>query len=73
MRARRDGVTGRDAMTPSEQRLARRLAAEADVRRRCAPHQLRHASLRTTSIYLQGIDTEEIIAAVSAMLGMFML
>jgi site-specific recombinase XerD len=56
------------------------------VRRRFAPHQLRHAhalelaregvplniiqrqlghaNLGTTSIYLQGIDTEEIIAAV---------
>ena len=64
----------------------RRLAAEAGVRRRFAPHQLRHAhalelaregvppniiqrqlghaSLGTTSIYLQGIDPEEIIAAV---------
>jgi integrase len=58
------------------------------VRRRFAPHQLRHAhalelaregvplnniqrqlghaNLRTTSIYLQGIDPEEIIAAVRA-------
>ncbi len=64
----------------------RSLAARAGVRRRFAPHQLRHAhalelaregvplniiqrqlghaSLGTTSIYLQGIDTEEIIAAV---------
>jgi site-specific recombinase XerD len=64
----------------------RRLAAEAGVRRRFAPHQLRHAhalelaregvplniiqrqlghaSLGTTSIYLQGIDPEEIITAV---------
>jgi integrase/recombinase XerD len=64
----------------------RRLAAQARVRRRFAPHQLRHAhavelaregvplniiqrelghaNLGTTSIYLQGIDTEEIIAAV---------
>ena len=64
----------------------RRLAAEVGVRRRFAPHQLRHAhalelaregvplniiqrqlghaNLGTTSIYLQGIDTEEIIAAV---------
>jgi site-specific recombinase XerD len=64
----------------------RRLAAEAGIRRRFAPHQLRHAhalelaregvslniiqrqlghaNLGTTSIYLQGIDTEEIIAAV---------
>jgi site-specific recombinase XerD len=64
----------------------RRLGAEAGVRRRFAPHQLRdahalelaregvplnsiqrhlgHASLGTTSIYLQGIDPEEIITAV---------
>jgi site-specific recombinase XerD len=66
----------------------RRLAAEAGIRRRFAPHQLRHAhavelaregvplnviqrqlghaNLGTTSIYLQGIDTEEIIATVHA-------
>ncbi|MET0729781.1 MAG: site-specific integrase [Solirubrobacterales bacterium] len=66
----------------------RRLAARAGVRRRFAPHQLRHAhalelarqgmplniiqrqlghaNLGTTSIYLQGIDPEEIIAAVRA-------
>jgi site-specific recombinase XerD len=66
----------------------RRLAAQAGVRRRFAPHQLRHAhavelaregvalnviqrqlghaNLGTTSIYLQGIDTEEIIATVHA-------
>jgi site-specific recombinase XerD len=64
----------------------RRLAAHAGVRRRFAPHQLRHAhalelaresvalniiqrqlghaNLGTTSIYLQGIDPEEIIATV---------
>lgn len=64
----------------------RRLAAGAGVRRRFAPHQLRHAhalelaregvplniiqrqlghaNLGTTSIYLQGIDPEEIIATV---------
>jgi site-specific recombinase XerD len=63
-----------------------RLAIQARVRRRFAPHQLRHAhalelahegvalniiqrqlghaNLGTTSIYLQGIDTEEIIATV---------
>jgi site-specific recombinase XerD len=63
-----------------------RLAARACVRRRFAPHRLRHAhalelaregvplniiqrqlghaNLGTTSIYLQGIDPEEIIAAV---------
>ena len=66
----------------------RRLAAQAGVRRRFAPHQLRHAHaiemahegvplpiiqrqlghahLGITSIYLQGIDTEEIIATVHA-------
>jgi site-specific recombinase XerD len=66
----------------------RRVAAQAGVRRRFAPHQLRHAhalelaregvplniiqrqlghaNLGTTSIYLQGIDPEEIIAAVHA-------
>jgi site-specific recombinase XerD len=64
----------------------RRLAAQAGVRRRFAPHQLRHAhalelaregvplniiqrqlghaNLGTRSIYLQGIDPEEIIATV---------
>jgi integrase len=69
-------------------RGVRRLAAQAGVRRRFAPHQLRdahavelaregvplnaiqrqlgHANLGTTSIYLQGIDTEEIIATVHA-------
>jgi site-specific recombinase XerD len=66
----------------------RRLAAEAGIRCRFAPHQLRHAhalelaregvplniiqrqlghaNLGTTSIYLQGIDTEVIIATVHA-------
>ena len=64
----------------------RRLAAHAGVRRRFAPHQLRHAhavelaregvalniiqrqlghsNVATTSVYLQGIDSEEIIATV---------
>ena len=64
----------------------RRVAAEAGVRRRFAPHQLRHAhavemaregvplnviqrqlghaNLGITSVYLQGIDTEEIISTV---------
>jgi integrase/recombinase XerD len=64
----------------------RRLAAQARVTRRFAPHQLRHAhtlelahegvplniiqrqlghaNLGTTSIYLRGIDPEEIIATV---------
>jgi integrase len=66
----------------------RRLAAQAGVRRRFAPHQLRHAhavelaregvplnviqrqlghaNLGTNLIYLQRIDTEEIIATVHA-------
>jgi site-specific recombinase XerD len=66
----------------------RRLAAQAGIRRRFAPHPLRHAhavelaregvplnviqrrlghaNLGTTSIYLQGIDTEEITATVHA-------
>src|SRR2546421_10816004 len=66
----------------------RRHAREAGVRRRFAPHQLRHAhavelaregvslnviqrqlghaNLGTTSIYLQGIDIEEIISTVHA-------
>jgi site-specific recombinase XerD len=66
----------------------RRLAAEVGIRRRFAPHQLRHAhalelaregvplniiqrqlghaNLATTSIYLPGIDTEEIIATIHA-------
>jgi site-specific recombinase XerD len=66
----------------------RRVAARSGVRRRFAPHQLRHAhalelaregvplniiqrqlghtNLGTTSIYLQGIDPEEIITAVRA-------
>ena len=66
----------------------RLVAAKAGVRRRFAPHQLRHAqalelaregvplniiqrqlghtNLGTTSIYLQGIDPEEILSAVRA-------
>jgi site-specific recombinase XerD len=71
-----------------------RLATQAGVRRRFAPHQLRHAhalelahegvalniiqrqlghaNLGTTSIYLQAIDTEEIIATVHARRGPMM-
>ena len=66
----------------------RRLATKAGVRRRFAPHQLRHAhavelaregvplniiqrqlghaNLGTTSVYLQGIDPQEIITAVNS-------
>jgi site-specific recombinase XerD len=69
----------------------RRLAASAGVRRRFAPHQLRHAhavemaregvplnviqrqlghaNLGVTSVYLQGIDTAEIIETVRARRG----
>jgi site-specific recombinase XerD len=64
----------------------RRVAGQAGVRRRFAPHQLRHAhavemaregvplnviqrqlghaNLGVTSIYLQGIDTEEIVSTI---------
>jgi site-specific recombinase XerD len=82
-----EGATrGRPWTTTAVRRDFRRIAALAGVRRRFAPHQLRHAhalelareglalniiqrqlghaNLGTTSIYLQGIDTEEIIAAV---------
>jgi site-specific recombinase XerD len=82
-----DGPTRGHAWSPAGVRVEfRRLALQAGVRRRFAPHQLRHAhaielaregvplnimqrqlghaNLGTTSIYLQGIDTEEIIAAV---------
>jgi site-specific recombinase XerD len=84
-----DGPTrGRPWAAPAVRTLLRRLAAEAGVRRRFAPHQLRHAhavemaregvplkviqrqlghaNLRVTSIYLQGIDSAEIINAVHA-------
>ena len=82
-----DGPTrGRAWASAGVRRELRRLATQAGVRRRFAPHQLRHAhalelaregvplniiqrqlghtNLGTTSIYLQGIDPEEIIAAV---------
>jgi site-specific recombinase XerD len=84
-----DGPTrGRPWSSAAVHSEFRRLAAEAGVRRRFAPHQLSHAhavelaregvplniiqrqlgheSLGTTSVYLQGIDTEEIIATVHA-------
>ena len=90
-----DGPTRGHAWTAAGVRVeSRRLAAEAGVRRRFAPHQLRHAhalelaregvplniiqrqlghtNLGTTSIYLQGIDTEEIIATVHARRGPMM-
>jgi site-specific recombinase XerD len=82
-----DGPTrGRPWSSAAVRSELRRLALQAGVRRRFAPHQLRHAhaielaregvplniiqrqlghaNLGTTSIYLQGIDTEEIIATV---------
>ncbi len=82
-----DGPTrGRPWSSAAVRVELRRLANQAGVRRRFAPHQLRHAhavelaregvplniiqrqlghaNLGTTSVYLQGIDTEEIIAAV---------
>jgi site-specific recombinase XerD len=82
-----DGATcGRPWSAAAVRSEFRRLAGRAGVRRRFAPHQLRHAlalelaregvplniiqrqlghvNLGTTSIYLQGIDPEEIIIAV---------
>jgi site-specific recombinase XerD len=82
-----DGPTrGRPWSAAAVRHEFRRLAAVAGIRRRFAPHQLRHAhalelaregvplniiqrqlghvNLGTTSIYLQGIDPEEIISAV---------
>jgi site-specific recombinase XerD len=84
-----DGPTrGRPWSSAAVRSELRRLAAQAGVRRRFAPHQLRHAhavelaregvplniiqrqlghvNLGTTSVYLQGIDTEEIIVAVGS-------
>ena len=84
-----DGPTrGRPWTAPAVRIQLRRLAAAAGVRRRFAPHQLRHAhavemaregvpltviqrqlghaNLRVTTIYLQGIDSDEIISAVHA-------
>ncbi|MFL5836603.1 MAG: tyrosine-type recombinase/integrase [Solirubrobacteraceae bacterium] len=90
-----DGPTRGHAWAPAGVRVEfRRLAAAVGVRRRFAPHQLRHAhalelaregvplniiqrqlghaNLGTTSIYLQGIDTEEIIATVHGRRGPMM-
>jgi integrase len=80
-----DGPTrGRPWSAAAVRSEFRQVAARAGVRRRFAPHQLRHAHARegvplniiqrqlghsnlgTTSIYLQGIDPEEIITAVRA-------
>ncbi len=84
-----DGPTRGRPWTAAAVRIQlRRLAAQAGVRRRFAPHQLRHAhavelareglalniiqrqlghaNLRVTTVYLQGIDSGEIISAVHA-------
>jgi site-specific recombinase XerD len=79
---------GRPCAAGAVRQELRRIAHQAGVRRRFAPHQLRHAhavemaregvplnviqrqlghtNLGVTSIYLQGIDNTEIIAAVNA-------
>jgi site-specific recombinase XerD len=90
-----DGPTrGRPWSGAAVRSASRRLAERAGVRRRFAPHQLRHAhalelahegvarniiqrqlghaNLGTTSIYLQGIDPEEIIATVRIRRGPMM-
>jgi site-specific recombinase XerD len=82
-----DGPTRGRPWAPGAVRTQlRRLAAEAGVRRRFAPHQLRHAhavemaregvplnviqrqlghtDLGVTSVYLQGIDNDEVINTV---------
>jgi site-specific recombinase XerD len=82
-----DGATRGRPWAPGAVRTQlRRLAAEAGVRRRFAPHQLRHAhavemaregvplnviqrqlghtDLGVTSVYLQGIDNDEVINTV---------
>jgi site-specific recombinase XerD len=84
-----NGTTGGRHWTPAAARAElRRTAAAAGVRRRFAPHQLRHAhpveiaregvplivirrqlghsNLGITSVYLQGIDSGEIIETVHA-------
>jgi site-specific recombinase XerD len=88
-------LRGRPWSSAAVRNELRRLAARAGVRRRFAPHQLRHAhalelaregvplnilqrqlghaNLGTTSIYLQRVDPEEIIAAVRARRALMML
>jgi site-specific recombinase XerD len=84
-----DGATrGRPWSATAVRAELRRHALAAGVRRRFAPHQLRHAHavelaregvplpviqrqlghsyVSTTSVYLQGINTEEIISAIHA-------
>jgi len=90
-----DGPTrGRPWTAPAVRLQLRRLAVDAGVRRRFAPHQLRHAhavemaregvplnviqrqlghaNLRVTTVYLQGIDSTEIINAVHARMAPMM-
>jgi len=90
-----DGPTrGRPWTAPGVRLQLNRLAAEAGVRRRFAPYQLRHAhavemareemplnviqcqlghaNLRITTVYLQGIDSAEIINAVHARMAPMM-
>ncbi len=90
-----DGPTrGRPWTAPAVRLQLRRLAIQAGVRRRFAPHQLRHAhavemaregvplnviqrqlghaNLRVTTVYLQGIDSGEIISAVHARMAPMM-
>jgi integrase len=82
-------TTGAPWSSSAARQRFRRLAASAGVRRRFAPHQLRHAhavemarvplnviqrqlghaNLGVTSIYLQGIDTAEIIDTIRARRG----
>ena len=79
---------GRPWTSSAARECLRTQAAQAGVRRRFAPHQLRHAhavemaregvplnviqrqlghaNLGITSVYLQGIDTSEIVATVRA-------
>jgi site-specific recombinase XerD len=87
-----DGPTsGRPWSASAARRTLLELGARAGVRRRFAPHQLRHAhavemaregvalnviqrqlghtNLGVTSIYLQGIDSSEIISTVAARPG----
>ena len=84
-----DGATrGRPWSATAVRAELRRYALSGGVRRRLAPHQLRHAHavelaregvplpviqrqlghsyVSTTSVYLQGINTEEIISAIHA-------
>jgi site-specific recombinase XerD len=80
------GSAGRPWTDSAVRQVFRRTAARAGVRRRFAPHQLRHAhavemaregvplnviqrqlghaNLGITSVYLQGIDTEEIVSTI---------